>query len=226
MSNRLFVGNLSFTTTAENLGKLFETAGEVLEAVIISRGSRSLGYGFVNMKDNATAVAAIDKLNNTNLDGRPIRIELSKSEPRAPGTRPAGAPRGSLDRRGRGSRRIGGGMYGFGGPRRARAPRAPRAPRDPNAPASKTRVYVTSLPYKLTEEELAKVFEGYAVKEALIVRDRYGSSRGYGFVEFASHQDQEKALKEKSSFELSGRTVTLQAALEKPANASSADVKA
>ncbi|KAH7829546.1 putative RNA-binding region RNP-1 domain-containing protein [Monocercomonoides exilis] len=219
MSNRLFVGNLSFNTTAESLGKLFETAGEVLEAVIISRGTRSLGYGFVNMKDNATAVAAIEKLNNTDLDGRQIRIELSKSEPRAPRSRGTDAPRGSFGARGRGARRFGGRGFGFGGPRRPRAPRAPRAPRDPNAPVSKTRVYINSLPYRLDEEGLKKAFEGYAVKEAMIIRNSYGSSRGYGFVEFENHAEQERALREKASFDLDGRTVSIQAAMDRPAPA-------
>jgi RNA recognition motif-containing protein len=68
--SRLFVGNLSYQTTAPQLGKLFETIGEVVNATIASSYNRSKGFGFVELKSEAVGREAVEKLNNTELNGR------------------------------------------------------------------------------------------------------------------------------------------------------------
>src|SRR3989344_2205015 len=55
MSSKVFVGNLSFKTETEALREHFSAAGTVTEANIITRGPRSLGYGFVDFKTPADA---------------------------------------------------------------------------------------------------------------------------------------------------------------------------
>jgi RNA recognition motif-containing protein len=64
------VGNLSYETTAPQLGKLFESIGEVVNATIASSFNRSKGFGFVELKTEEAAKQAIEKLNNTELNGR------------------------------------------------------------------------------------------------------------------------------------------------------------
>jgi RNA recognition motif-containing protein len=64
------VGNLSYQTTAPVLGKLFETIGDVVNATIASHFNSSKGFGFVELKDEAVAKEAVEKLNNHELDGR------------------------------------------------------------------------------------------------------------------------------------------------------------
>ncbi|KAA6394579.1 MAG: hypothetical protein EZS28_009899, partial [Streblomastix strix] len=79
MTNRLFVGNLSFSTTAAELGQLFEGAGNDVEnATIIAFAGRSKGYGFVTLKDEATALKALSELNKKDLGGRSINVEIAK----------------------------------------------------------------------------------------------------------------------------------------------------
>jgi hypothetical protein len=68
--SRVFVGNLSYQTTAPVLGKLFETIGDVVNATIASQFGRSKGFGFVELKDEAAAKEAVEKLNSRELDGR------------------------------------------------------------------------------------------------------------------------------------------------------------
>jgi cold-inducible RNA-binding protein len=82
MRRELFVGNLPFSTNDESLNKLFAEAGSVESAkVIMDRMSgRSRGFGFVTMQTVEEATAAIDKLNNREVDGRPIRVHFSNSE--------------------------------------------------------------------------------------------------------------------------------------------------
>ncbi|KAM0791461.1 hypothetical protein ACM66B_005915 [Microbotryomycetes sp. NB124-2] len=78
VGHKVFVGNLSFSTKNADLREAFSKHGKVSEAVVINRGSRSLGYGFVTFdnEDEATkAVAATDK---SELGGRTINVELAK----------------------------------------------------------------------------------------------------------------------------------------------------
>jgi len=102
MSNKLFVGNLSFDTTENDLQDTFAAHGTVTEAnLMIDRAtSRSRGFGFVTMSSAEEAQKAIDALNGKQMGGRALTVNVAK--PRE--ERPAGG----------GSR---GGGYGGGGSR-------------------------------------------------------------------------------------------------------------
>jgi RNA recognition motif-containing protein len=80
MSNRLYVGNLSFQTTEESLQSAFAACGEVREATIVTdrETGRSRGFGFVAMADAAAAQKAISELNGTDLDGRALRVNVAE----------------------------------------------------------------------------------------------------------------------------------------------------
>ncbi len=80
VNNKLFVGNISWETTDEDLKIFFEQIGEVLEAKIIMDRikNRSKGMGFVTMATDELAVEAIEKLNNKELNGRPIRVDKAR----------------------------------------------------------------------------------------------------------------------------------------------------
>ena len=76
------------------------------------------------------------------------------------------------------------------------------------------KLYVGNLPYGLTEEDLKKNFgEIGECIEANIVRDRYsGNSRGFGFVEMASEEEAQEAVRKLNGGELSGRKIIVQEA--------------
>jgi len=63
MSTKVFVGNLAFRTTDQALVEAFGKHGEVKSGVIITRGRRSLGYGFVEFATSEQAAASVDKMN-------------------------------------------------------------------------------------------------------------------------------------------------------------------
>ena len=91
MSTRIYVGNLSYSATNEQLAQLFTQYGEVSEAtIVIDRDSgRSKGFGFVQMDEDAAAHTAIDALNGTTLDDRMIRVsEAQARADRSDGSRP------------------------------------------------------------------------------------------------------------------------------------------
>jgi len=81
---KVFVGNLDFKTKEAELAKAFSAAGKVISANIISRGSRSLGYGFVEMENEEDANKAVQLMNKQELDGRPINVEVAKPREEPP----------------------------------------------------------------------------------------------------------------------------------------------
>lgn len=80
MSNKLYVGNLSFDTTDNDLETLFAESGTVESVNIISDRDtgRSRGFGFVEMSSNEEANAAIEQLNGTEFAGRSIVVNVAK----------------------------------------------------------------------------------------------------------------------------------------------------
>jgi RNA recognition motif-containing protein len=87
MENKLYVGNLPYTFSDDDLQRTFGAFGSVNSAkVIMDRDSgRSKGFGFVEMGSAAEATAAIDALHGKDLDGRDMVVNIAKPmEARAP----------------------------------------------------------------------------------------------------------------------------------------------
>lgn len=86
MAIKLFVGSLSWGVSDDQLADHFAQVGKVESAkVIIDRDSgRSKGFGFVEMSTDEEAKAAIDKLNNSELDGRTITVNEARPREERP----------------------------------------------------------------------------------------------------------------------------------------------
>ena len=82
MAKKIFVGNLPFTTTSEDLKELFAAYGGVISANVVTDrvSGRSRGFGFVEM-ESAEADAAISALNGSELEGRPLRVDQANERP-------------------------------------------------------------------------------------------------------------------------------------------------
>ena len=80
MAKKLFVGNLAWETTQEELQELFAQYGEVEEAIIITDkfSGRSKGFGFVTFTDDAAADEAIAQLNEKESKGRNVVVNEAK----------------------------------------------------------------------------------------------------------------------------------------------------
>lgn len=77
----IYIGNLSFSTTGEDLRTLFAAFGEVTEAKVVMdrHANRSKGFGFVEMPSNSEADQAIKALNGKDVDGRNIKVNPADS---------------------------------------------------------------------------------------------------------------------------------------------------
>lgn len=104
MATKLYVGNLSFGTTEDDLRRIFEGCGSVTScSIIIDKFTgKSRGFAFVEMSSQAEGAKAISELHGKDLDGRPLTVNEAK-------------PREDRPRGGGGGFGGGGGGYGGGG---------------------------------------------------------------------------------------------------------------
>ncbi len=89
MGNKLYVGNLPFSATEEDLRELFEGHGTVESAAVISdrETGRSRGFGFVEMGSEGEAQSAIQSLNGFDMDGRNLRVNEAQERSKPQGGR-------------------------------------------------------------------------------------------------------------------------------------------
>ena len=110
MESKLYVGNLPYDVTEEDLRGLFAQAGEVKEVALITDRAtgRSKGFGFVEMATQADAEKAIQTLNNHDLGGRALKVSMERPREERGGAGGGAGYRGGGGRRGgRGERRGG-----------------------------------------------------------------------------------------------------------------------
>ncbi|HYK19551.1 MAG TPA: RNA-binding protein [Pyrinomonadaceae bacterium] len=125
MSKKLYVGNLSFQTTSQDLQELFGQAGTVESAQIIEDRDtgQSKGFAFVEMSSDAEAASAIDQFNGKEVGGRMLKVnEARPRENRSGGGGGRGFGGGNRGGFG-GNRGGGGGNRGGGGGNRRSEPR-------------------------------------------------------------------------------------------------------
>jgi RNA recognition motif. (a.k.a. RRM, RBD, or RNP domain) len=105
MASKVFVGNLNFNTTRDEVQGLFSQIGEVRDVFLPTdrESGRPRGFAFVEFTSDEDAAKAIEKFNGYELGGRALRVNAAEDRPRTGG---GGGPRGP---------RPGGGGYGGGG---------------------------------------------------------------------------------------------------------------
>jgi len=248
---KVFVGNLAFRTTETDLADTFKQYGTVVETKIVSRGRKSLGYGFVDFETAEQAQKAVHGMDQQELDGRPLNVELAnppkenndqdddyQDQNRGGGRgrmsfrggyrgrgrggyRGGGGGGGSSDRGGNGGGRGGGFRGGFsnynsygrgsgsnwrarGNGRGTRRGSFQRNRDDVDKTPSKSTLFIANLPFSVDDDSLKKIFEGFDVKSAHVVKTKSGKSRGYGFVTFGTEEDQVNAMKAVDNKEVTG----------------------
>ena len=98
MAHKLYVGGIAFATTTEGLRDFFAQSGTVVSATVVTDqfSGQSRGFGFVEMATSQEADQAVTQLNGRSLDGRTVRVEVSK--PRTDEARTGSGGRGGNGR--------------------------------------------------------------------------------------------------------------------------------
>jgi cold-inducible RNA-binding protein len=124
MAMKLYVGNLSFQTSSEDLQQLFAQAGTVESATVVEDRDtgRSRGFGFVEMASNEDGQKAIEQFNGTDFNGRNLTVNEARPREDRGGRGGGGGGRGGFG----GNRGGGGGRGGYGGGGGGRNDRSPR----------------------------------------------------------------------------------------------------
>jgi len=80
VTNKVYVGNLDYGVTKDQLEELFSKAGQITDAVVITdrNTGRSKGFGFVEFGSDDAATKAIEMFNGEELDGRELKVDYAK----------------------------------------------------------------------------------------------------------------------------------------------------
>lgn len=220
VSNRVFVGNLSWRTSWQNLKDHMRDAGDVVYADVFyerrsgpqhqpGRRPRSKGCGVVEYETVEDAQRAIEELNESNLDGRKIFIQPDK-KPNFPISRPGPRPRrfqGSQRKNFRDNRRPMGGPGGKGPGGRTGPPRNQRRQ---DRGGSECKVYVGNLNYTTSWQTLKDhMRKAGNVQFVDIFEDQSRRSKGCALVEFGTKEDALKAIEQLDGSRLDGRPIFL-----------------
>ena len=167
---KVFVGNLAWAVTSEQLQTTLAQAGELLMCEVQYAGegrTHSKGFGLATFADAAGAAKAIQDLNDVELEGR--RIFLREDRPPASRQKVPRAPRD-------GGARVSG----------------PPPERPPAAPS--LNLFCGNLPFSTTTDELTTMFASFSVTSAEVKIGRNLQSRGFGIVTCASVEDATSAI--------------------------------
>ncbi|ELP93369.1 29 kDa ribonucleoprotein, putative [Entamoeba invadens IP1] len=229
---KLYVGNLSFKTTEEAMKTHFESFGKVKECRLMIYRGYSKGFGFVEYETEEDAKKAVAST-GAEFDGRKVRVEVARPpvdrsqrqprQPRAPRQPREAAPRAEGEKaeaqaqegstQPRGYRRFNNERRPvYNRRRRNEAPKS-----EEKQEFSETLVFVGNLAFAATDDDLKKTFEKFNVVSAKVVTfgRTYVKSKGFGFVELKTKEDQQNAIKELNQSTQMERKITVSPAFKK-----------
>lgn len=209
---RLYIGNLNYDLTDEELEATFASIGKVVSAAVVRHGDsgRSKGFGFVEMTSIDDAKTAVSKLNDTDLKGRQMLVSGAKAEkprrdrePRAP-REGGGRERRSREegdrpprregRSGGDRERRGGGRGGRSSEDRIEKPTRQVQPAEIEV-VTTTTLKVSNLNKDATSEDISDLFDGIGeIRETSAIAAKEGAVTGEIIVDFTEVEAAQKAV--------------------------------
>ncbi|CCK71914.1 single-stranded telomeric DNA-binding/mRNA-binding protein KNAG_0I01230 [Huiozyma naganishii CBS 8797] len=194
--NSVFVGNLSFDCSVDDLREFFQPIGEIVSTDIITSGGRHKGMGTVEFTNTADVDEAIRQMDGVMFMGREIFVKQDHPPP-SQSARPLDVGMGyegeEMDR-----------GYPRPPPRQRRLEKRP--PPGGDRPMEGYEAFIVNLPYAITWQNLKDMFrEAGDVSRADVELDYRGLSRGFGSVYFPIKEDMYRAIDMFNGYNLDGR---------------------
>ncbi|RCI02324.1 hypothetical protein CU098_009722 [Rhizopus stolonifer] len=232
-SHKVFVGNLSYSTTKDSLKAFFESTGKVVDAIVVKKYNRPKGFGFVAFATLAEAEKAIKDLDKKELDGREISIQIAK--PRKPKSETTEKKKKTSKKSRKPSQSKEDSIEDIKEDKEEAKKEVKKADKredkktqepaiDPvssvdavkedesKEPKPKTTVFVANLPRNFKVKQLTELFKDYEVESALVAIKRNGISKRYGFVELKTVEEMKRVLTEFIDVEVEGSLIHVSAA--------------
>eukprot|EP00300_Choanocystis_sp_HF-7_P026688 c3039_g1_i1.p1 GENE.c3039_g1_i1~~c3039_g1_i1.p1 ORF type:complete len:309 (+),score=53.66 c3039_g1_i1:49-927(+) len=198
----LFVGNLPWETTSEELAQVFGKFGAVRSEVQKQSSGRSKGFAIVEFDSSEAASKALASLGTLEIGERVATVRFNLSTP-PPRNRPASSNNTPSTTK---------------APREQTAPRPPRksnkgsrsaeaASTTNDATTSGASLFVGNLPWAVEDDALKAMFSEFKITSASVKKGYNGRSRGYGLVEAESVEEAQRIIDARPEFDYEGRTV-------------------
>lgn len=213
---RIYVGNINFELTEEDLRKTFEPFGEISNIVMSHDAvtGKHRGFCFIDFTTVEDTHKALQTMNGFELGGRNIKVSRpNSSTSQFPGMTmiPGAAP--SLTSVSSPQLQSPASGTPAENPIKAVQEIANRINAQTSRPSN--RIYIGSLHWDITEDQIVRVFSpfGSILSCTLIPNPETGKHKGYGFIEYSNPQEAQEAIKQMDGFELGGRTLKVGPAL-------------
>ena len=230
---KLYIGNINYKTKEEDLKKHFGTFGKVKECKLMEFRGYSRGFAFVEYETEEEAKKGVTS-NGTEFEGRKLKVEIArpkeerktqpkevkktekKEEKKPQGNRPRGYNQGRRGNFRRGPRRN----YNYNANTYRKRPNQQKKEKD-NKPKeeSTNTIFVKNLKFECTDKQLEELFKDFNVVSAKIItrKTRNGErSKGFGFVEVKTAEDQNKAIEKLNNTQHMERQISVSKAFKRP----------
>ena len=233
---KLYIGNLSFKTTEANMKTHFESFGKIKEAKLMIYRGYSKGYGFIEYETEEYAKKALTA-DGVEFEGRKLKVavarpprdrtaEKKEGEKKETKPRQEGAPRRQYNGP-RGKRPFGGRRNTRRYPTRQQGGRKPNTRRPQRKPReqkpkeeSENILFVKNIAFAVKDEDLKELFKEYNVVEAKVItyKNRAGEvrSKGFGFVDVKTADDQKNAIEKLNGSTHMERKIVVAKAFKRP----------
>lgn len=215
--SRIYVGSLDYSLNEADLKQVFGSFGSIVNIDMPREGNRSKGFCFIEYASQESAEMALATMNRFVLKGRPIRVG-----------RPTNTSNNNSNQHGGG---VGGGGGG-GGPGNVINPsiavfnnnhithpshqvQSEATLGTGVAAQSQNRIYIGSVPYSFTTEDLRQIFKAFGVIvscQLIPSVEKPGTHRGYGFIEYSTAEQARLAIDTMNGFEVGGKQLKVNVA--------------
>ncbi|KAJ1606350.1 Ro ribonucleoprotein-binding protein 1 [Cryptosporidium canis] len=206
--SRIYVGSLDYSLNEADIKQVFGSFGSIINIDMPREGNRSKGFCFVEYTSQESAEMALATMNRFVLKGRPIRVGRPTNAATSNSNQSGGASGNAINPN------IA--VYNNNQIAHQSHPAQPDTSHGAGTAApSQNRIYIGSVPYSFTTDDLRHIFKAFGVIlscQLIPSIEKPGTHRGYGFIEFGTADQAKLAIETMNGFEVGGKQLKVNVA--------------